>query len=834
MAHVLIPAVLAVSYWVIARSCGYDHGAVFRYIAYVVGAIWLPGHCALALLSRERPPLERSLALGLPLGFTLEILLYLACTSAGWRGAYPWLAAALAAGLAAVVIGREGWRVSLPSVRHWGASPGVVMSVVLLLVMLTTAAHMYAPSPLAGGLLQHSTHHDWVYLVSRAAEIKNRWPLEDPSLAGTPLSYHYFLLVHVAAASRVAELEIPLVLLRLASVPLGIALLAQAFVLGKELGRSIWAGVLAAMLLFAAGEVSWGESTTGGLFQSLFVSWLYISPTFLFGMIFMGALMIWAHRLMDAEAVRWMDYGVLFLLAMVATGAKGTSVGPLAAAAGLWCGWRVVAGQSWPGRMILIGALLGAAFVAAYFIFLRGYSGEGTKLSLFAFPQVSPFWLDHVGSWTAALQESGLGPNASATVAGLAGSLVVLAGLNGVMLLGLFQAFRRRSRARDPFMVWVGLVAVACVGFGNVVFLDSHGESYLYLPMKLPLVALTAAAVAEFCRVWATRAGLDSSQQRMALRWLVGGASLAGLALLVVVGLLPVWGGVAVAVPVLALLAPSETNAAEARIGLRRLVPGLVVAVPLLLLLAVQVRFGVLGSRGGLMLWQNTAASGKEQSLAELREGLGWLREHTPTDAVCIAAMFAPDWATLDKARVVDRTTLDKHYYYSALAERRLFIEGPAYVRDQGEASARMQAVGALLQGDAFQLPPELQGRSLYLLVDRLVVPDGMMPPPSAEPVYENRRVRLYRLPGSRMGLSSKRLGERPLGGAKKDDSGQEDRHPGDPGVGEAGRVHGLLPEQRVASQLDGVDHGIPFQHRPARSELLGDHRTRKEDRAGP
>ena len=57
-----------------------------------------------------------------------------------------------------------------------------------------------------------------------------------------------------------------------------------------------------------------------------------------------------------------------------------------------------------------------------------------------------------------------------------------------------------------------------------------------------------------------------------------------------------------------------------------------------------------------------------------------------------IANAFTP--RNLAPAAVIDRTTVDKYYYYSALAERRLWVEGPTYLRDQPEVWRRMRLAG--------------------------------------------------------------------------------------------------------------------------------------------
>lgn len=759
---ILIPFAGLLAYWILARSCGHDHKAIAAYGGYLMLGIWLPGHCLLVLATGHRVGWAYSVALGLPLGFACEILLYLACAMAGFREAYAMVLACGVLGLAGGLVLKGGWRGVLPVAPAAGGRTILGLSFVAFLAMATMAARIYAPAPLDAGRLLHSTHHDWVYLISRAAELKHHWPLEDPSMAGTPLSYHYFLMAHVAAATRVTGLEIPLVLLRLVYVPMAAALLMQAFMLGNLLARSRWGGLLAAVLLFATGEVSWPESNSGGLFQSLFVSWLYVSPTFFFGMIFMGAMMVWMHRIMGAGGSP-AHFGVLFLLALVGTGAKGTTAGPLAAATALWCLWQFIGRRRWSGRMLLAGALLTAGFCTSYVVFLRGYSGEGTVLQPFAFPQVSRFWLEHVGGWQARAEQLGLPRGVASGLVGTAGMLVVLGGLNGVLLAGFIHVFRGRTRAADGFAVWTGLVAVSCVLFGNALFLDSHGESYLYLPMKLPLAALAAAAAVVCWRDRVARAGLEPRTERKILRAVTGGICLLLLLALIASGVLSWWWGwLAVGGLALFLAPPTRTGPAmPGGTGTGRFLWGLAPLLPLGLVLVVQLRFFLMGNRSGFTLWQASAATARESSMSELQEALDWMRRNTPTDALIVATTFSPEFSALDRAQVVDRTTADKHYYYSALAERRLFVEGPAYVRDQQEAAVRMQAIRGVLRGEALVLPAKLRGRSLYMLVDRAATAKVPVVPPTAEVAFANNRIRLYRIrAGWPAAAWSERLGE--------------------------------------------------------------------------
>lgn len=750
-AMILTGVFLLLAYWILARSCGYDHGALSGYGLYLGLYVWLPGHGLLVWASRERVTLTRSLALGLPLGFAFEIAMYLGLSALGLRGQYLWVPVVGGISVLAALGSKRNWRQVLPDVAGMEVWPLCALAGAALLVMITAAAQMYAPAPLWKGLLLHVTHHDWVYLISRAAEIKHRWPLEDPSKAGTPLSYHYFLLVHVAAASRITGLELPLVLLRMAVVPMATALLLQVFALGRMVGRSVWAGVFAVFLLLTTGEVSWQESNTGGLFQSLFIQWLYISPTFFFGMIFMGALLLWVHRIMTASTVTVADYALLLLLAVAATGAKGTSVGPLVLAAGLWILWQLWRTRRWPGRMVTVAGLLLAGFVVAFTFVLRQWSGEGASFDPLAFTKVSAFWLAHAEPWQAKLQAAGLAPEFSSWLAQAACALTVFAGVSGVLLLGLAYPFIAKPREDNGYLVWLGLVTVACILLGQLLFLESHGESYLYLPVRLPLAVLTAAAAAAFWRRWVARYQYAPATLAANVRFL--GLGLTGLLVVVLIWqeVVSLWGGIALGSGLAFLLLPQQRVPAAGRAvsGDRGFVCFLGRLWPLLVftaVFAVQFSYFLHANRSGFKLWGGMAATGRDGELAALHVGLDWIRQNTPVDAVIVANIFTPETAGPDGAALVDRTTADKYYYYSALGERRLFVEGPTYLRNHARAMERMRVVAAISRQEPVGVEPVLLRSHCYLLIDRQLHSGPELIPPRSTPVFQNDRIALYEL----------------------------------------------------------------------------------------
>ena len=76
-------AVLALTYFLVARACDYDNGAVLSYAAYFGLYVVLPGVVCLSAVNRQSLSLETAIALGVPTGFALEIFGFLALAAAG-------------------------------------------------------------------------------------------------------------------------------------------------------------------------------------------------------------------------------------------------------------------------------------------------------------------------------------------------------------------------------------------------------------------------------------------------------------------------------------------------------------------------------------------------------------------------------------------------------------------------------------------------------------------------------------------------------------------------------------------------------------------------------
>jgi hypothetical protein len=700
--------VLAVTAFIVIRGCGYEFDTLAAYLGYLGFYVVLPGVVAMHVVNRGPISLAHAFALGLPTGFALEIFTYLGLSALDLKAAYAWVPIAWCIAAIALWYRTRKWPVRVfVSAHHAGLF--LALCVAFLATALMAAGQMFSESPLADGLPTRAIFHDWVYLVSRAAVIKNNWPLDDPSLAGTPLQYHYFMMVHAAAVSRTTGIELTAVMLRLLYVPLGAVLVMQAYVLGRAVSRSSWGGVVAAGLTVAVSEMSFARSYGEPMFLGLFVRWLFVSPTFFFGMIFCGALLIAvAHctRLARCDA---RHYIWILLLGTAGTGAKGTVLPVLVGALGLWTAWRWLRERRLPIRPILLAGCLTVAFLVVYIPTMSAWRSGDAALRPFHVFQLSSFWKTYLPVWQQSLT-SWLPANVAAGVAMFGCALVVFIGTCGVRLLAVPYLLWGDRNHRDARLVsWIGAFFVASAGMGMLMELNSHGELYVLLMMRLPMAVLTAGF---FVSAWRGVSGWWR-QPRHAM---VTPAS--------------------AAVPV----ASRRTEWAR-----RILAGGL--AVVFLTSLGVQTSLWWTRNSKGLREFLKTPADLRpDDYMQELQEALLWVRTNTEPNAVLVANSCTPENMKKDHWGALDRTLTGVHFYYSAISERRLWFEGPNYILDTTRARQRASMAsnffyrGEPLDSDVVSEDPT------YVLLDRSLADGANVTLPLGHRVFVNRRMEIYRL----------------------------------------------------------------------------------------
>jgi hypothetical protein len=521
------------------------------------------------------------------------------------------------------------------------------------------------------------------------------------SLAGTPLQYHYLMMVHAAAASWTTSLELGSLLLRLIYAPLGLALVAQAYLLGRRLARTPWGGILAALLLIFVSEVSLRPSYGEPLFLGLFVRWLFVSPTFFLGMVYCGALLLAVHRWHRAPTGDLRRYAWVGLLAAGGTGAKGTLVPVVLAALGLWAGWRWLRTRRLPWETVCCALVLLAAFSVVYLETMASWRSGDARLRPFHVFQLTGFWKENLAGLTAALAPW-LPGRAAGWAAQLLCAIAIFAGTCGVRLLALPYLLGADRTRRDPLLAgWLGAFFVACLAMGLLLELNSYGELYLILMMRLPLSVLTAGFLVAAWRraaVWRAGQGPVWTQRPAVTRSLLAAGA---LALLLTVGL-------------------------QGSLWWRRNLPGL-------------------GE------WARTASDLRpDPEMRDLREALLWIRQHTESDAVLVPNAFTPENMRRDHWGALDRTLMGVHFYYSALAERRLWFEGPHYILDTTKARIRANlAANFFYRGQPLEAGIVAAAPS-YALIDRHLRDGAAVTLPVGARVFTSDRFEVYRLSPSK------------------------------------------------------------------------------------
>jgi hypothetical protein len=695
--------VFLIAFVIIARACGYDLGAVFGYAAYFAAYVALPGIVVLALLNRGPLSLMTALALAVPTGFALEIFTYLGLAALDLRGAYRFMPLLwLALGWwwhARHQAWPVRWRVSG---SHAGLALG--LAVAFLGTVFMAASQMFAESPLSTGLPSRAIFHDWVYLVSRAAVIKNNWPLDDPSLSGTPLQYHYFLMVHAAAASATTGVELTLIMLRLVMVPLGAVLVAQAYLLGRRVARSPWGGVIAALLLVIASEVSFASSYNRTMFLGLFVRWLFVSPTFFFGMIYCGALLLAVDHCTRVGRCTVWHIAWLALMAAAGTGAKGTLLPVMLCALALWFVWRWARERRFPLRLAVFGVVMGLAFGAVYFVTMSSWRTGDAAFRPFHVFELTEFWKTNLPLWKQSLA-LWLPDAVASPLATLACAAVVFAGTCGVRLLAIPYLFWGQRRVREPLVGWLGAFFIASAGMGMLMELNSYGELYLILMIRLPMAVLAAAFIVDGAR--------------RLHRWTGERAPWVSLA------------PEAVAVP-------NRTQRAV-------LWSGVAVCA---LALTVQASLWLSRNRPGFSHWLATPPrSQADDSMRQLHEALLWVRKNTDRDAVLVTNVFTLENMKKDHWGALDRTLAGVHFYYSALSERRLWFEGHNYIMDTTRARLRANMASAFFYRgrplDPAVISPDAPS---YAVLDRSLADGARVDSPAFARVFQNARIEIYEL----------------------------------------------------------------------------------------
>ncbi len=653
----VLAVVLAI--WIVS---GVSQGDIAKFVGYEIGFVLLPGGALLWALRGWRHGLLVTIALGWPLGQTLEILAFSATAALGARTLF-----ALYPIVVIIPCGLVVWRRANASPHDaagepmsnrvmWTAAGALAIGVVYL------ALSFLPQVPLPSTSHSVSYYVDFPFFIGNIAEVRNHWPATSAGLSGVPLHYEWFVFDHMAAINQVTGISIPTIGFRLNVFPTILVFGCQLFVVGRFLGQAAWTGALAIVVAFLLGALDLtADLNQASPFFDQFNFHLWASWTFPFGLtFFMPLLYLIAERLHGAA---WRGRGVLGSWAVIAlimvgaSGAKATVLPVVVAGLGLYALCELVLRRAVPVTALSALALAAAVF-AITFLIVYGRGIPGTTIQPFVA-------LSYAVPMIAASNISSHAAHA------FAAPIAYTASLAGIMLPLAGALYLLSPRHRDAIRKLRFCLCVFAAGavIANVVHQVGFSELY-FLDIAYPAAAIVAA---EGLR----RAGMDLGKA-IPLSVRAAGTALASWIVLIIVIVVvtaptiahPV--GLLVRYAALGLLAVIFVAVCGALAAHRAAVSG-VLAIGLIPLLAASA----LTSPIQLTATVDRVLTGKSitvtqpdpQTVRGLTPGLvlalNWLRYNTPMNAIFAVSNH---W--------IDPTETDgRYYYYSAFSERQVFVE---------------------------------------------------------------------------------------------------------------------------------------------------------------
>ncbi len=653
------------------------------FAAYVTFGITLPGVLVVRWIRRRPAHIAEDAALGLTVGYTIEVATYIVARAAG--APYLVLAWPITTLLVFAIVPslRRHWRGAGTRAPVWWSW---ALAAMLGYLLMATAASFFARYHLVGA---DTPYVDLPYHLALIGELRNHVPPELPWVSGVPLAYHWFYYAEAAATSWVTGIEPVTLLYRLSGLPMFLAFVILTASAARRLSPGWWTGPVAvaiAMFGTVAGPYPW-VGPLFPVFDSQFLLLTSLSPTNLFGLALFSATILVLLDLLMAGRTGKRGWALTVLLIFGIAGAKATLlplliVGFLCVVIGIAIGERRLHRPAMAGMALTIAAL----FLATIILY-RGATG-GVIVGIGAIQRFP------VGVAIGATRARGLSALA------VSGEILVVAiALWSFLWAGVFGLLARwRTTLVDPGVLL--LIGICAAGLGAATFLLYPGLSELYF---------LRGAVGAFGLLTATGIAILVPERFR------GGPLLAAISVAVVVGagttevIRALTPGVAPRVgeglrvltptmllPVLALVATAALVYLVARRFEAR--GALTAGTARLLVLAVAMGFGLSNvGRVITMPFENpgTAALVARGQVGPIsRDGIDaarWLRDHSApddlvaTDLHCLGA--GAQAAPCDS----------RHFWASAYAERRTLVEGWSYTNGaQGSVKGSEPALGVI------------------------------------------------------------------------------------------------------------------------------------------
>lgn len=484
---IAVAAILAIAVIAVWVRNGVTLGEAIAYCAYLAIAIAIPGISLCRLAVRSGRLGLADLCLGVPVGIALQVVGYVVLASIGFRR-IGWFAAPIV-GLFCLLalLRRRGWCIGhVRFLRGRMLQPVLIGGLCLLSVVLMALRdfpqHTLPRQVEARGV---SYYRDMPWHLGNLAAAKRTWPLQNPRISGEPFRYHVGAYVFEAGTSTVAGIDVATLLFRLDPVMLLMLLCAQLVWMGRECGGPGLIGVGAAYIVLLAGDASSVLRQTSPLFFNLFVTHLYLSPTYFLGLVLFVPLVVLSGRLAFSSRPRRMGEALLWLLLLPACGlAKPTTLPVLAAGAVGFAGLHLLSHRTLhkPSLIVAIGAVV--AFFAVLPVVIPPSAAE---LMTMTWNPLGSLRLTPM--WKALRTHTSTGAMTAIVVAGHAPAILV-----GITAL---------AAARRPFTAmhrWLAMLAVAGAGPALLFTAVGNGQLYFWFYGYVALAVIASVGFAQLLK----------------------------------------------------------------------------------------------------------------------------------------------------------------------------------------------------------------------------------------------------------------------------------------------------------------------------------------------
>ncbi len=693
-------ASVAVVLWFgyLTTRLGVDVPDVVRYVVYLAVVTFAPGVALSAFLWRERLGPLAMVGLGAALGYILEAAVFVGLATIDLRWLWPWYS--VAGVLSVLGLGWRWWseRVERRSMPGSASASWARALAICLVVTVNTIYLAYLGSVPVGRETLVPVGPDMFLHLSNTAEMLHHWPVTDARLAGVPFSYHLMANAHLSAAAAITGIELHVLLLRLFLGPMLALSALNVCVLTRLLTRSLLVELCALAMVFFAGtnDLAMFSSSVWRSFKD------HGAPPYL------GDPWGFSGGGLYSGIGPSYVFGLVLFLPLVCLTL------PIVTRAVVSRRQLLVIGLLMAASMLAKGSFMpvyiAGLIMAAAWLWLRGSGSWRTAAGLTALAIVicvPLYFLTYQQYW------QGGGEPLKIALFGIVRQTEIWTRIEP--LLNSLWEFGGRKGIVDWTYRGVALLIAALLVV--VFFAVSYGTRLLGVayhlrrsgfrmrPNRVVLLSMIVCGVAPACLVSLT----DGNQ----MHFLNTAYPLAGVLGAVGLGhlILTRTRGVAMRWLAIAVLALSTTSSAFFYWGFYQ---------------DNEVAQTIRGGPGMLTdSW--------------LYQAQRWIRANTSPDAVIAAGAYSEELPAL--ARRVD---------YSALAERRVFLEGYYYLRARdpaGLATRRALLTAVFREGDAAALETmRQQYRVEYLVVELSDKKPIKLPEAAVSLVFENAGARVYRV----------------------------------------------------------------------------------------